>query len=1026
MRSLVPVLLLSVSTLAPGKVVVFWEQGFPVVESQPVARATLEHALRDLQPVFSDANTLPSELKAPNAPDLLILPYGSAFPVEAWSAIFGYLRGGGNLLVLGGRPFRVPVAMSNGSFHQAAPQDTFSRPLAILHTYQVPQQDQARFEWRDGYSFFPAIHLHAPKLFVLEGRLDGLAYMVNAADEKTASPVVVFDHTQLGQGGEAMFGARFVMLDFQPESGYWDTPDGTSLIQTAAAYAAQGATSFWLETQFSTLRPGEKPQVTVHLRNALRQRRNLDQEGSAEIQLLSGNNIVETKQVTFSGQLTDAPFDFESALKPGFYTLRGTYDQHRAKREFYQDGFWVENEKAIRQGPVLAVRGDFLTKNGEPFLPVGTNYFTTEERGWDFSGPRNAHIWLEDFADMKKHGVTFVRTGVWMGHQRFLDPQGGGVSERFLRNLEAYLLSARENGIIVNFTFFAFDPQTILRLNGEHSVETFPGTNTYLDPITIQAEQDYVLSVVSRFKDVPYLCWDLINEPSFSNPNRLWKGNTPNGDPAELSAWHKWLRGRYGEVADLPAAWSIPPDQLGSFDNVPLPTDSDLVHSRYRNPREVRAFDYNLFAQDMFSNWVRSMVSAIHSTGSNQLIDVGQDEGGVTNRVLNQFYSQAGVSFTTNHTYWQDDALLWDSVAAKRPGLPSIVGETGYQPVWGPSGEWRYDELTGASLIERKWALGFAAGNTGAVQWDWAREVDFGMERSDGSAKIWESKMSDLGRFAKSAAPYATGLILPEVAIVLPQSLQLSVFNPDALEAQQSCVRALFNFARAPAYAVGEYQTQLLGNPKLIIVPSPWVLSDLAWKDIVAKVEQGAVLLISGRFDQNPHFRPSSRPSEVGLSYEPGLLTARDNKFTWPGGEALLTYPSDQTTYLDRAIMPDGRTFAESPCGKGRILFSSLPLELNSNLQAIGDVYRYALKTAHVDPVFSTTIADPGILICPTRFLHATLYVLASESNQSDVSFTDSRSGKSFTGQLQPGRAALLLVQETGKVIATYNWNGGQ
>jgi hypothetical protein len=1022
---LIPLLLVAAST-APAKVVVFWQAGFPVIESQPVAHATLERALGNLQPVFSDANGLPSELKPPNAPELLVLPYGSAFPVDAWPSIFAYLRNGGNLLVLGGQPFRVPVMMSNGAFHQEAPQDTFSRSLGIVHTYQAPQTEEAHFEWREGYSFFPAIHLEAPKFFVLEGHLDGLAYMKNTADEKTASPVVIFDHTQLGRTGEAMLGARFVMLDFQPTSGFWDAPDGVNLIRTAAAYAAQGATSFWLETQFSTLRPGENPQVTVHLRNALRQRRRLEQQGSAEIQLLSGSRVVETKRVSFSGPVADNEIDFGSIHEPGFYEIRGTYDEDDRKREFYENGFWVADEKAVRSGPVLAVKGDFLTRSGEPFLPVGTNYFTTEERGWDFSGPRNAYVWKKDFADMKNHGVTFVRTGVWMDQQRFLDPEAGGVPERFLRNLEAYLLSAQEYGIVVNFTFSAFDPQTTLRMNGERSVLTFPGTNPYLDPATIQAEQDYILSVVNRFKDVPYLCWDLINEPSFSNPNRLWKGNTPNGDPTELSAWHKWLRSRYNEISNLASAWSVPADRLGSFDNVPLPADSDLMLSRYRNTEEVRAFDYNLFAQDMFSNWVHTMVTAIHSTGSNQLIDVGQDEGGVTNRVLNQFYSEAGVSFTTNHTYWQDEALLWDSVAAKRPGIPNLVGETGYQPVWGPSGEWRYDEITGADLIERKWALGFAAGNTGALQWDWAREVDFGMERSDGSAKLWEQRMSELARFAKSAAPYATSLILPEVAIVLPQSLQLSVFNPQALEAQQSCVRALFNFARVPAYAVGEYQTQFLGDPKLIIVPSPWVFSDRAWNDIVAKVEQGSILLISGRFDQDPHFHASTRPSQLGLSYRPGLLTARENKLVWPAGEALLTYTGEKTTYLDRAILPDGSTFTEKPCGKGKILFSSLPLELNSNLEAIADVYRYALKTAHVDPDFSTSMQDPGILICPTRFPHATLYVLTSESNQSAVSFTDNRSRKSFTGQLQPGRAALLLIEDTGKLAASYNWHGTQ
>src|ERR1700722_8701474 len=71
-----------------------------------------------------------------------------------------------------------------------------------------------------------------------------------------------------------------------------------------------------------------------------------------------------------------------------------------------------------------------------------------------------------------------------------------------------------------------------------------------------------------------------------------------------------------------------------------------------------------------------------------------------------------------------------------------------------PEASWRYDELTGSAIEERKWALGFASGSSGAMQWDWAREADFGIERSDGSAKLWESMMQQLGTFARQAAPY--------------------------------------------------------------------------------------------------------------------------------------------------------------------------------------------------------------------------------------------------------------------------------
>ena len=67
-------------------------------------------------------------------------------------------------------------------------------------------------------------------------------------------------------------------------------------------------------------------------------------------------------------------------------------------------------------------------------------------------------------------------------------------------------------------------------------------------------------------------------------------------------------------------------------------------------------------------------------------------------------------------------------------------------------------------------------------------------------------------------------------------------------------------------------------------------------------------------------------------------------------------------------------------------------------------------------------LTDAGILICPTRLPKATLYVLTSESNQKAVDFHDVRSGKDFSGQLENGRAALLLIGDDGKLITTYNW----
>lgn len=1010
-----------IGTAASAKTIVFWQTDFPIIDSQPVSAHTLKAAFGIDDTAFLDSAAL-AQPNALSSADLLVLPYGSAFPQRAWTPILQYLHSGGNLLVIGGQPFRVPVTESNGRFMPAPQQDRYTRELGIAHTYEAPQRDAQTFAWNDDQSFLPKLNIHGEKFFVLEGRsIDGLGYMLNPQGEKIAAPVVV--NAQTAPYAGASLGARWVFLDFQPVSGYWDTHDGISLIRTAADYARQGALSFWVETDFSTFRPGEVPTAVIHLRN-LRDERDRASPTPREVMvdLISDTGaLLHSQRIPCSENSLDTSVTFPGPLQPGFYRIRGTYYSGKQPLQIYWNGFWIEDRSTLNSGPQLGVSGDFLTKDGKPFFPFGTNYFSTETNGWDFSGPRNADVWEQDFADMERHNVSFVRTGVWGGQLKFLD-QDGAVTERFLRNVEAYLLCARHHHIAVNFTFFAFDPQTTLRLGESNPVAFLPGSNPYLDPTTIRAEQNYVLSIVNRFKAVPYLSYDLINEPSFSNPRRLWRGNTPDNDPAEIAAWHKWLAAKYGTTAALAAAWSLTPDQLTSFNSAALPTEHDLSFDlEHGDIGQVRALDYNLFAQDMFSHWVETMVGAIRSTGSKQLIDVGQDEGGVTDRLLNQFYGE-GLSFTTNHTYRENSALLWDSLAAKVPGIPNIVGETGYQPNILPNGQWQFDELTGAALIERKWIEGFAGATSGALSWDWARELYFGIERSDGSSKIWENTMREMGKFAADAAPYATALIPPEVAIVLPQSLQLSTLRGLSIEAQQTAVRALYGYARSAAYFIGEDQIQHSGNPKLIILPSPWVLNQACWDALLQKVTAGATLLVSGPFDDDPHFHATNRAAEIAINYRSGPLRLMQQQLEWSAGSAWLTYSGSKTNFLEQAFLPDNQTFVEKPIGRGKVLFVTLPIELNDNVKAVGDIYSYALQAAHVDPVYSSTLIDPGILIAPTRFPHATLYAITSESSEQNIEFRDVASGKTFSFTLDPGRGALLLIGQNGDLLASYNW----
>ncbi len=485
---LVVVLLSLLSSSRMAQVVVFWQPDFPTVASRPVDRATLYAALH---PDFLDLKAL----QAPGALakcELLVLPYGSAVPTDAWKAIETYLQNGGNLLVIGGQPLRVPVNQVGAIFVQGRPQDTYSRTLDLRHTYEVPVARDAHFAWKPGYAFEASPRLQAEKFFTVEGHLKGLGYMVDTSGLLVAAPVIVIDRAP---------GSRIVCLDFQPATGYWETPDGEALIRQTADYARQGSTDLSVETLFSVLRPNEPPQITVHLQQAH------PAKGDVRVELLSTDKLLEEATLPVENdEIASLPVPFQQPLSAGFYKVRATFRQQGRFREFYENGFWVAERSSLDVGQPSESREISSLAGGSPSSlsapttsPPKKMAGISPARAMRRCGKKILRRWPPT-------GSRFVRTGVWMKNTKFIEPGTGEPDERFLRNLEAFFICAQQHGISVNFTFFAFTPDLPAQ------------KNPYLDEDTLRAQQTYVRAVVKRFASVPWLCWDLINEPSFLQP----------------------------------------------------------------------------------------------------------------------------------------------------------------------------------------------------------------------------------------------------------------------------------------------------------------------------------------------------------------------------------------------------------------------------------------------------------------------------------------------------------------------------
>ena len=998
-------------------VVVFYEKGFPSAENGAIRRAALERAFASLSPRFVGLAEL-QKTDALAEGDLIVFPYGSAFPADAWRTIEHQIARG-NVLILGGRPFFVPVYRDSTSWRVDRSQNTYARSLGIEHSYAAPQHGPWSLRWEDDAFSAPEFTLNPRRVFVnagFGGRYRGLGFLVDAQGNRLAAPVAAEDIVGFG-----MSPCRRVYLSFDSDDQFWDSESGIELMRSAALYASRGGLRIWLDLQRLTLDPGDHVSGAV---DVLRK----GEPARLILEVLSGTKVLASREVPCGKSLHEEIGLPQTLDEPGLYKVRASLWIGETLIGRYTSGVWVRDRSQLTKGERLVAGRDYFTLGGKPYLMAGVNYFCTDPYtrayfvGESIGG--NAWVWEQDFSEMERQGLTVVRTGIWLNRARYLDIVSGAADERLLGAIEAYLAAAGRHHMQVIFTFFAFDPQTVLQQGpGQQGGMLGPGSNPYLDPVSIDAELTYVRAIASRFRAVPFLNYDLINEPSFTNPKRPWRGNSPNGDPAELAAWHRWLEARYKFVDRLAEAWRAAPSEFSTFDQVRLPEFSDLEPARSDNPRLARAVDYNLFAQDAFRGWADTVIHAIRSAGAQQAVTIGQDEGGVTDRVLNQFWAGSSVSFTVNHSWWRDDALLWDSFVAKTPLKPNIIGETGPQPVWSMDGSYRWDDVQGAPLLERKLALGFANANAGVLHWDWTHSDDFGLLRRDGSDKQWMESLRGIAAFAHDAEGYATAATLPEIALVLPQSLQLSTFGSWALTEQQNAVRALYGFARGAAFACGEYQLSQMPEAKLIIVPAPWVLNQQAWEILMDKVRSGATLLISGRVDADEHWIPiPERVRSWNVGYTSEALTTRETTLDWPAGTAHLTFSGDRTTYAERGTLSNGQTFVELPMGVGRILYFALPLELADQLDAVGRVYQFAMTRAGVHVSYHTTCNDPGILICPTQLPEATMYVVTSESAGTvPVDFHDVLSGKELHINLARGRAALLLVAHDGRIPASYN-----
>ena len=151
---------------------------------------------------------------------------------------------------------------------------------------------------------------------------------------------------------------------------------------------------------------------------------------------------------------------------------------------------------------------------------------------------------------------------------------------------------------------------------------------------------------------------------------------------------------------------------LPSFDSVSPPEPDEInsdIQDMHSGKKGTRWLDYSLFSMDMLNRWANELNQTIRSIAPNQLVTIGQDEGLNAQRPSPFFYEKT-VDYTTNHSWWLMDQLVWDGIFAKTPFKPNVIQETGIMYVETPDGMAKRSEEELRNILERKYAYAFPPG----------------------------------------------------------------------------------------------------------------------------------------------------------------------------------------------------------------------------------------------------------------------------------------------------------------------------
>ena len=977
-------------------------------------------------------------LAAGNAQSVLVNCHGSYFPEALWLEFLAFLERGGNWMNIGGPPLRHVGNVDSVHLDQPG-RNAAHRELGLYHHPLVSGKRLHRYQLNPYFSELTELSLDLPLQDIHEcyftlvnevdrTKLDVFTHPIGEAqnvlmgrgegDRPLAAPVLCLDHLW-----GRFNGSRWLLVNWELSPELLSAVTFTDWIDGLLKLCWAGAEKIILRPGFACYHPGENPVLQfysigsgldspckVKVKGAAFDREDASQaEFSLEISLEDLGNSVEV------------PLPASSCNTPGFYHIRADLTSESGFHRQVETGFWRQNVAMVQSGPRFTVGNDFILKDDAPYPVMGTSYMASDVHRWYFLDP-NPLVWQRDIEGFTRDGgLNLIRTGVWMG-ANYIMPHYGLGSEPALRAFEAFIHTCVTTETPVIFNLMAFSPSA-----GN-------GVSPWFDPASIRWQREFISLIVRRFRNCPWIIWDVINEPTLSDPNRLWY-TRPNGDRYERAAWREWLAQKHGTVENLRRSWDASVNELPDFNAAPVPTEMDFVDQNWTldEIHHQRAIDFRWFTQDHFRHWLQGHATVIQRLGHHQLITMGQDEGGLFERPNPPQHADV-IDVTAIHSWTENDDILAVILQSRTPGVPHLFGETGAFPQDDPNKDIRKDEDYLWRLYERKFVYAFAARSAGNIHWIWntaprnsgEKEVAVGGLRASGSEKNEVIPLKMLAHFLRLAGPVFGESDPDPVCVLVPYANVYAPRNP-TLDIVRNSLRTLYFDLNTSAYCASDIRPEQIGDAAVIIVPAPRTLTQSTWDILMEKARLGSTVIISGAIDYDEYWKWSPRLAPLGIVCNPLPEPVSRHEFCEIGAsEYSVCFTHGKQDYIEKAILSETGKNDQVviPIGNGHVIYCPLPLEIADHTDALCAHYLTGLKMAGVYPLFKGG-EDPSVLVRPVVNDNAIIYTIISESDQSrEVSFLDSTTGITISSRIDRRRAQLFVLDRHSSQLKSVYFSG--